>query len=209
MIDIVCKYSGLKFQAETKRTKVHPVIARYYSSKDDLTRKITCRILGRNELESAEQFVELFDREYKEETTPEPIKKIESASIYIEAIQQSKTLSELGIAITQLSCKGNWADWKLKYWAKNGECRIYLTDISYTNPKERGYLIVKNDGTYQSLLTQGSFPELPKLPTVKFDLTATDNSPEARAIRSLDSQYGEDGWNQFDYEDELEREEYQ
>ena len=210
MIDIICKHSGLKFQAENKRTKVHPTIAQYYSSKDFLTRKITTRVLGRNKLESVEQFLDLFNREYKEETSPEETTTIiQSSDQAISQIAKSKTLSELGLTICQLSGTGNWADWKLKYWAKNGECRIYLTDTSYTNPKERGYLIVGIDGTYQALLSQGSFPELPPLPVVELDFKPIDNSPEARAIRSLNSQHGENGWDQRDFDDEIEREEYQ
>lgn len=142
--------------------------------------------------------------------------KAESESESIEPIlakiRQSKTLKELGEAIASLSGKGVYKNWELKYWDKNGECRIYLTDISYANPKDRGYYKIHPDGRKERFSRgNDNFPGLPTgLPATTNNIQAAPKlSATGRAIASLNRQFGVNGWNQFDLEDELEREEYQ
>jgi hypothetical protein len=204
MVSVICKHSGLTFEAETKRTKVHPMVALYWSNKDDLKRKIAYRVL-RERVESIEEFVEKFDREYKLETTPEVSedKAVEPADEVILKISRSTKLSGLGKSIAELSGKGEWTHWELKYWDKNGECRIYLVDKSYVNNKDRGYLTISANSTYTHR-DPLHFPGLPKLPSVEPDLAKLDLSPEAKAIRRLDVKFGEGKWNQLDFEDEVE-----
>jgi hypothetical protein len=127
----------------------------------------------------------------------------------LEKIANAKTLRELGERICELSGKGDWKDWKLSYWDKNGECRIYVRDLSYTNPKDRGYVQILADGSkIRCFRGRDDFPPLPILPAVENNLTGTPFDPTSRAIANLNAQFGEGVWTQADLEDELEREEY-
>lgn len=125
------------------------------------------------------------------------------------AINNAKTLSELGRAIAALAGTGDWKDWEMSLWTKNGECRVYMKDCSYMNPKDRGYYLIKENGGIE-IFSPHKLPTLPPLPAVTNDLTASSNlSAEDKAIRKLNLQFGVNGWGQRDLEDELEREEYQ
>lgn len=146
------------------------------------------------------------ESETEEESKPEEVIPAD-----FTAINNAKTLSELGKAIANLAGTGEWNDWEMRLWTKNGECRIYMKDCSYTNPKDRGYYLINENGTVQVLSQPNCrFPNLPTLPTVENDLTSSHKlSPEQRAINKLNSQFGIDGWDQRDLDDELERDEHQ
>lgn len=149
-----------------------------------------------------------------ENWTPRPEIQIEEKKVIppadFFAIKGAKKLSELGAAVAALQGTGNWADWEMSLWSKNGECRIYMRDCSYTNPKERGYYLIKENGNVVTFVSQGSFPSLPPLPTVENDLVPSPKlSSTAKAMANLNAQFGKNGWTQADLDDELEREEYQ
>lgn len=141
-----------------------------------------------------------------EDDSVEEIKKVEAD---FTAISQAKTLSELGATIAKLAGTGEWENWEMNLWTKNGECQIYMKDCSYTNPKDRGYYLIKADGKVSTFISQGNFPSLPPLPSVENDLIDRPATPEERAMSSLNAQFGASGWDQRDLDDELEREEYQ
>jgi hypothetical protein len=168
--------------------------------------------LGCASVEELQNYLEKYkDWNPEPETIPSPETEPATIEPDLEKVSNAKTLSQLGEAIACLEGKGDWKDWGMSLWTKNGECRVYMTDVSYRNPKKRGFYLIKEDGSAEELsIPNCRFPNLPPLPVVENDLVATPKlSPEGRAIRSLDAQFGKDGWNQFDYEDELEREEYQ
>ena len=164
-------------------------------------------------IEQMQEWIEIAEKwspEPEEVEVEDEPEIIESADEVLALIANAKTLKELGNAIADLEGKGVWSKWRLKYWDKNGECRIYLTDASYVNAKERGYIRVNCDGsTTRFWKGNDGFPSLPTLPIVENDLVAKDITPESRAIRNLNKQFGEGGWTQADLDDELERDEYQ
>jgi hypothetical protein len=147
------------------------------------------------------------ESEPEPEETPQPIPDPTSV---LQKIAAAKTLRELGQSIAELSGLGAWKDWKLSYWDKNGECRIYVQDLSYTNPKNRGYVQILADGSkIRYFEGRDDFPKLPILPIVENNIEkAPALEPHMRAIASLNRQFGEGGWTQADLDDELEREKY-
>jgi hypothetical protein len=146
------------------------------------------------------------ESEIELEPEPEEIKPANFAPI-----AAAQTLTELGKSLTNLAGTGDWKDWQMSLWTKNGECRVYMKDCSYRNPKDRGYYLIKEDGEVEIFSHPNcKFPDLPSLPAVANDLTANPKiSSEEKAIRNLNAQFGADDWDQRDLEDELEREEYQ
>lgn len=125
-------------------------------------------------------------------------------------IGNPSTLSQLGIALEGLSKSADYQDWEFKMWTKNGTLRIYAKDISYTNPKDRGYYLINKDGTYKVFesYSQYRLPALPPLPHVENDLVKLSIDPYDRAVANLNRQFGTGGWCQADLDDELERDEY-
>lgn len=158
--------------------------------------------------------MEAYLEEAKDWTPPEPYEEeeeiLETPPADFSRINQATKLSELGSAIAGLAGTGDWADWEMKLWTKNGECRIYMKDCSYANPKERGYMQIRPDGSATHYCSRGKFPTLPPLPQVENDLQpAAAQTPEQRAIANLNHQFGAGNWSQTDFDDEIERFEYQ
>ena len=125
-------------------------------------------------------------------------------------IGEPKTLSELGDKIVSLSGTKGFEGWEFKKWTKNGTLRIYATDISYRNPKDRGYYVIAEDGTYiENSQLNRPLPTLPFLPSTINDLVALPMDVHSRIVRALNRKFGEGKWTQFDYDDEAEGREYQ
>jgi hypothetical protein len=124
------------------------------------------------------------------------------------------TLRELGKWIENLSEEGDYEDWDFTMWTKNGELRIYAKDVSYRNPKDRGYYIIDEDGdvTEYPYRKNNPLPNLPELPAKLFEndlLQKTVLSKEEKIERYLDSQYGRGGWDSRDFIDAEEMECFQ
>jgi hypothetical protein len=152
------------------------------------------------------------------EPEPEPeIKEIRSAQPILDKIPQQTHLSKLGKVLSELSGLGEWKHWEIKLWTKNGQCRLYLTDISYRNPKDRGYALVSSEGkvSYHFNLPNITFPDFPPLPTTVDDLaifparTSTEiaerilKAGEAKRLMEMNSEarqyviadYDDDEWH--------------
>jgi hypothetical protein len=151
------------------------------------------------------------DQIEKSSQQTEERQNLKAQNLGLDRIGKAKTLSELGEAIVALSGIGKWKNWEFSLWTKNGECRIYTKDIGYTNPKQRGFIVIDYEGNWKNYLTPNSAKlELPPLPKVTDDLKKQERpDTHSRAIANLNRDYGANGWNQLDLEDELEREEYQ
>lgn len=159
-----------------------------------------------------EAWIERASKELTEPEEPEPEPEPETQEADLGALMEAKTLSELGRIIEALGGKAPWHNWRFSLWTKNGQCRVYFSDHSYRNPKDRGYWLIGADGIVQSFFHKGNFekpPSLPPLPATTNDLVAKSLDPHQRAVASLDRQFGQGGWDKLDLEDELEREEYQ
>ena len=205
--------SGLMFEAKTRRTKIHPQLSFYTGQKDPEARRIAENTIERGQIECWET-IDKFLAEIKIASNPKreepeliPTPSVDTA---IAAISKSATLAELGEAIASLGGRGQWKDWELKHWSKNGECRIYVTDRSYANAKQRGYLQILPSGKIEQFWKGNiDFPPLPPLPITIDNPPVEKLDAHQRAFRNLSGEYGVNGWNQLDLEDELEREEYQ
>lgn len=164
------------------------------------------------ELQSAIEEVEVWNEKAKNIVpaidTKKPVLEDDQLDKLIAAAMNSTTFEALGAAIQMLSLKGKWKNWEMKYWSKGGCHRVYLTDVSYTNPKKRGYLELTTTGyNFICPLPNITFPGL-----FPFQVEADNKEnyqQQDKAIRNLNAQFGKNGWNQADYDDEVEREEYQ
>jgi hypothetical protein len=128
----------------------------------------------------------------------------------LSQINKAKTLKQLLDAIKDLSQKGSYKDWEFTPWTKNGQCRIYAKDISYSNPKTRGYFLVNNSGKVEKIEESRNNP-LPDLPTFprKFyhnDIISEDGGGniETKVSRYLKSQFPDGNWTGQDYDDACE-----
>lgn len=126
----------------------------------------------------------------------------------------AKTLSQLGKAIVRLSGKGDYVDWQFTFWHKNGQARIYAKDVSYSNPKERGYFLLKTSGEIIKSEISRNKP-LPDLPTTPRDFyhnditadTEADNSKlsiDERVRRYLAREFPDNNYTGQDYDDAYE-----
>jgi len=164
------------------------------------------------ELQSAIKEAEIWYKKTKNAipvvSDEELIAKDDNLDQLIAEAASAKTFQALGNAIQNLSSKGRWKDWEMKYWSKGGKHRIYLKDISYVNPKDRGYLELTTTGyVHYCQLPNIFFPGL--FPFEVEPDKVEEKHWQDRATKNLNAQFGRGGWNQADYDDEIEREEYQ
>lgn len=122
----------------------------------------------------------------------------------------AKTLSQLGKAIANLSGKGDYADWQFTFWHKNGQARIYAKDVSYANPKERGYFLLKTSGEIIKYQISKNNP-LPDFPSTSRDFyhddvaeTKVDNTLEAKVERYLKREFPDGNYTGQDRDDAYE-----
>lgn len=117
------------------------------------------------------------------------------------------------------------ADYSASTWSKNGEMRIYLKDISYTNPKDAGYVRVSPDGEIKTnfirsvseelhsaiaklksliKISQNDLTATPRRRSpdeIKAAITAGENVDYEEIAGALDAIYGKGKWDDRDRED--------
>lgn len=135
-------------------------------------------------------------------------KEIESYNEICEKLGKANTLSEALDIFKRFEGLGQFKDYYLKPWTKNGQARIYISRKS----KEKGFFLINPDG---KIITNNCLDCFDltniKLKSLTNDIKAKTKitDPYELAEKNLNARYGKGGWDQFDYEDELEREEYQ
>lgn len=104
-----------------------------------------------------------------------------------------------------------------KVWASDGKVRVYVRDLGYTNAQDRGFIAVLKNGDLESHLERNSRyafevakDAIKGIQIIEAEVSDSAKlTPEERAVRNLNSRFGEGNWDQRDFEDEVEREEYQ
>lgn len=201
----------LKEQIKAKRQEIEEVggIPPYINIQSAAEERMSAWLI------EAEQVLSRYQQRAKEEEEEldEPEYHNDLREIDLGEIKEAKTLKQLATAIKNLSQKGNYQDWQFTPWMKNGQLRIYAKDVSYSNPKTRGYFLINTSGEIKKIEESKNRP-LPDLPILPRDFYHNDIVAEvsesgkfdidARVERYLKNEFPDGNYNGQDWDDAYE-----